>query len=284
MPIENVSDTARWVAFYRAMETERPDAVFRDPYARRLAGPEGERMVDEMPRGRTTAWAMITRTAVFDEIILEFVRRRNVDLVLNLAAGLDARPWRLALPPSLRWVDVDLPAMLAYKARIMGDAQPACRYEALPVDLVNANERAAVFSRLGSEASTALVVTEGLLIYLTDEQVAALASELHAQRSFRWWLIDLASPRLLKIMAKSWGKKLAQANAPFRFAPPNGTDFFRPYGWRELSYRSAVEEARRLRREMRLMWLWRLLTRISPAEQQEQVRRMSGFVVLERTD
>ena len=98
MPIENVSDTARWVAFYRAMETERPDAVFRDPYARRLAGPEGERMVDEMPRGRTTAWAMITRTAVFDEIILDFVRQQQIDLVLNLAAGLDARPWRLALP------------------------------------------------------------------------------------------------------------------------------------------------------------------------------------------
>jgi len=86
------------------------------------------------------------------------------------------------------------------------------------------------------------------------------------------------------MMARSWGKRLAAANAPFRFAPPNGTDFFRSYGWRELSYRSAIEEARRLRREMRMMWLWRFLARISPAAQQEQVRRMSGFVVLERTD
>src|SRR5512138_406938 len=112
MPIEHVSDTARWVAYYRAMETDRAAAIFRDPYARQLAGPEGKRIVDEMPRGRATSWAMLTRTAVFDEIILDLVRRQKVDLVLNLAAGLDARPWRLPLPPSLRWADVDLPAML----------------------------------------------------------------------------------------------------------------------------------------------------------------------------
>jgi len=282
MPIEHVSDTARWVAFYRAMETERRDALFKDPYARRLAGPEGERIVKEMPRGRSTAWAMITRTAVFDEIILDFVRTRGVDLVLNLAAGLDARPWRLPLPPTLRWVDVDLPAMLDYKARMMDDAKPVCRYEALRANLVDAGERAAVFRQLGSEASTVFVVTEGLLIYLTDEQVAALASELHTQQSFRWWLFDLASPRLLAMLSKSWGKTLERGNAPFRFAPPNGTAFFQRYGWRELSYRSALEEAQRLRREMRMMWLWRFLSRISPPEQQEQVRRMSGYVVLER--
>lgn len=284
MPIENVSDTARWVAYYRAMETDRPDARFRDPYARRLAGPEGKRIVDEMPRGKATAWAMVTRTFVFDEIILDVVRNRNADLVLNLAAGLDARPWRLALPPSLRWVDVDLPPMLEYKTSNMRDAQPVCRYEAIPTDLVNASEREAVFSRVAARASAALVIAEGLLIYLTDEQVAGLARELHRQTSFRWWLIDLASPRLLQILQKSWGRTLAKGNAPFRFAPPNGTDFFRPLGWREVTYRSALEEAHRIGREMPMMWFWRLLSRLSPPEKREEARRISGYVLFERVD
>jgi methyltransferase (TIGR00027 family) len=282
MPIENVSDTARWVAFYRAMETERPDALFRDPYARALAGPEGERIVKEMPRGRASSWAMITRTVVFDEIILDVVRRHDIDMVLNLAAGLDARPWRLKLPASLRWVDVDLPAMLEYKASHMRNVPPVCQYAAVPANLVDAGERAAVFGRLGSEATEALVVTEGLLIYLTDAQVAALATELHTQQSFRWWLLDLASPDLLKLLARSWGKTLERGNAPFKFAPPNGTDFFRDLGWREVSYRSAMEEAQRIDREMPMMWLWRLLGRISSPERREGARRMSGFVLLER--
>jgi methyltransferase (TIGR00027 family) len=264
------------------METERPDALFRDPYARALAGPEGERIVKEMPRGRASSWAMITRTVVFDEIILDVVRRHDIDMVLNLAAGLDARPWRLELPASLRWVDVDLPAMLDYKASHMRNVPPVCQYAAVPANLVDAGERAAVFGRLGPEVTEALVVTEGLLIYLTDEQVAALATELHTQQSFRWWLLDLASPDLLKLLARSWGKTLEKGNAPFKFAPPNGTDFFRDLGWREVSYRSAMEEAQRIDREMPMMWLWRLLGRISSPERREGARRMSGFVLLER--
>src|SRR5438270_7056483 len=110
--IEHISDTAKWVAVYRAMETERPDAIFRDPFAARLAGEKGQAIVDAMKSGRAMAWAMIVRTAVFDEIILERVRNGNADVVLNLAAGLDARPWRLPLPPTLRWIDVDLPGIL----------------------------------------------------------------------------------------------------------------------------------------------------------------------------
>ena len=75
------------------------------------------------------SWAMIVRTAVLDEIIMQHVPG-GVDLVVNLAAGLDARPWRLALPTTLRWVDVDLPDILRYKTGTLRDAAPVCRYEA----------------------------------------------------------------------------------------------------------------------------------------------------------
>lgn len=96
MTIENVSDTARWVAVYRAMETARPDAIFRDPYADRLAGEQGRKIVAEMKSARQMAWAMIVRTAVMDELIISRVTQGGVDTVLNLAAGLDARAWRCA--------------------------------------------------------------------------------------------------------------------------------------------------------------------------------------------
>ncbi|HET7599444.1 MAG TPA: class I SAM-dependent methyltransferase [Gemmatimonadales bacterium] len=283
MTIENISDTARWVAVYRAMETDRPDALFRDPFARRLAGERGEAIVRQMKRGRASAWAMIVRTAVFDEIILKTIERGRVDLVVNLAAGLDARPWRLPLPPALKWVDVDLPAILAYKTEMLRQERPVCRYEAVPADLTDAAARRALFGRLGAESANALVLSEGLLIYLAAEQVTELARDLHAQPSFRWWLIDLASPRLLKMMQRQWGKSLSRGNAPFRFAPAEGTGFFEPSGWRELEFRSTVEEAHRLRREMRSMWIWRLVGRFS-ARQREEGRKMSAYVLLERRD
>ncbi|HMC32560.1 MAG TPA: class I SAM-dependent methyltransferase [Candidatus Angelobacter sp.] len=49
--LRNISDTALWVAIYRARETERPDALFRDPFARKLAGARGEQIAQEMQLG-----------------------------------------------------------------------------------------------------------------------------------------------------------------------------------------------------------------------------------------
>lgn len=282
MAIENISDTARWVAVYRAMESERPDALFNDPFARKLAGAKGDEIVRTMKDGTTMAWAMIVRTQVFDEIIMAEVGTDGIDLVLNLAAGLDARPWRLDLPPTLNWVDVDLPEILRYKLETLADAKPKCAYEAVEADLTDTEVRRALFARLGAHSKRTLVVTEGLLVYLTDADVTALATGLHATPSFTRWVIDLASPRLLKMMTKSWGKAVESGNAPFRFAPPNGTDFFRELGWEERAYHSTMEEAERLDREMKMMWLWRFIGRFYPARMREEFRRMSGTVVLER--
>ncbi len=115
--IQNVSDTARWVAMYRAYETERPDAHFHDPFARRLAGPDGEAIMRSVPGGMRTSWPMVVRTVAIDGFITRAVNDDGVDTVLNLAAGLDARPWRMELPASLHWIDVDLPEILGYKQR-----------------------------------------------------------------------------------------------------------------------------------------------------------------------
>ena len=280
--IENVSDTARWVAVYRAMETARPDAIFRDPFAARLAGERGEAIVRTMRRGRATAWAMIVRTAVFDEIILDHVNGGGVDLVLNLAAGLDARAWRLPLPPALRWVDVDLPGILDYKLQMLREERPVCRYDAIRLDLRDAERRQALFAQIGAESARVLVVSEGLLIYLEPEQVGGLARDLHAPPTFRWWLIDIASPRLLKMMKKYWGRNLEAGNAPFQFGPAEGTKFFEPYGWREAQFRSTIDEAHRLRREMPMMWLWRGLAKLRSRAARQEMIRFSGYPLLER--
>jgi len=284
MAIEHISDTARWVAYYRAMETERPDAIFRDPFARRLAGLRGEEIVDTMKRGRQMAWAMIVRTKSFDEIILSCIRDKGVDTVLNLAAGLDARPWRLDLPPTLRWVDVDLPDILKYKTEALKGDKTSCAYEAVAADMTDADARRTLFMRVGALGKNVLVVTEGLLIYLTAKEVGDLATDLAQQPTFYLWLIDIASPRLLKIMERSWGKAVKAGNAPFKFAPAEGTDFYRPFGWREAEFRASMEEAHRMDREMKGMGFWRFLMRFYPKKLREEFRKMSGIVLLERND
>lgn len=280
--IRNVSDTARWVAFYRAMESERPDAIFRDPYARRLAGEQGEAIVQSMKGGRSMAWPMIVRTAVMDEIILRSIAHDGIDAVLNLAAGLDARPWRLPLPASLLWVDVDMPVMLDHKEAVLQGEHPKCRYEGIRLDLSNEPGRRALFQRISGQAQRVLVITEGLLVYLTPEAVAGLATDLHQPPNFALWLTDLASPALLKMLAKNWGHRLSAGNAPMLFGPAESTQFFEPYGWREQEYRATFEESFRLKRTMKGARFWRLLGKLASKKKQEGFKRFAGIVLLER--
>src|SRR3989449_6226747 len=196
--IQHVSDTARWVALYRAMESERPDALFHDPYARRLAGARGEQILASMPKGRTWAWAMLVRTAVMDERIPGAIERAGVETGLNLAAGLDTRPYRLPLAPSLRWVEVDFPDVIAYKKEQLAGERPACALEQVGVDLTDPTRRGALFAQIGGAARRGLVVSEGLLVYFTREEGAAPAGGLPAPSSVAWGVVGLAAPRALQ--------------------------------------------------------------------------------------
>jgi methyltransferase (TIGR00027 family) len=278
--IRNVSDTAHWVAVYRAMETDRRSPIFRDPYARRLAGPRGEAIVRTMPRGRAWAWPMIVRTAVMDEIILRAVNREGVRTVANLAAGLDARPWRLDLPWKLTWYDVDLPDIQQYKREALQGETPQCQLQWVPADLADAAARTAVMTRIAESPGPALVITEGLLIYLEREQVMALATDLAATPNLKWWLLDIASPGLLKMMGRTWGK-----SAPFKFAPEEDTAFFEPAGWKEVEYRSMFEESLRLKRTMPFARFWKVVGQIMTVfnpRKREEFKRFSGIVLMER--
>ena len=280
--IANVSDTARWVAFYRAMESERADAIFHDPFARRLAGEQGKAIVASMPKGRQMAWPMIVRTAVMDEIVLRSIAQEGIDAVLNLAAGLDARPWRLPLPARLLWVDVDMPVMLDHKEATLQGEHPQCRYEGVRLDLSDEPGRRTLFRRVASQAERVLMITEGLLVYLTSEAVAGLATDLYEQPNFALWLTDLASPALLKWLSRTWGHRLAAGNAPMRFAPAESSRFFEAYGWREREYRATFEESIKLNRSMKGARFWRLLGRLYPKKKQEEFKRFAGIVLLER--
>jgi methyltransferase (TIGR00027 family) len=276
--IRNISDTARWVAVYRARETDRPDAVFRDPFARRLAGERGEQIANSMPLGHDNEWSMVTRTYVIDQFVAEQVRQ-GVDMVINLAAGLDSRPYRMQLPPTLRWVEVDLPEILDYKENILRGEKPVCSLERFRLDLSDLEARRALFAQLGSKAKHALVITEGLIIYLTPDDVAALARDLAAPPSFRSWVLDIASPGLLRMLMKRMAAQLQQA-APFKFAPAEGTDFFLRYGWRPADVRSLLKNAARLKR---LPLFLRLIALLPESESSRRNRPWSGICLLSKS-
>jgi methyltransferase (TIGR00027 family) len=245
--IRDISDTARWVAVYRARESEREDAVFRDPFARALAGERGERIAISVKFTEANAWSFIARTYLFDRFVTRLVAH-GADMVVNLAAGLDTRPYRMDLPASLRWVEVDLPDILDYKEEILADAKPVCDLERVRLDLSNEDGRRGLFADLGRRAKHVVVIAEGLVIYLMRDAVGELARDLAGPPSFQHWVLDLASPGLLQMMKQSAGSAMNDAGAPFLFAPPEGPPFFTAHGWRPAEVRSLLKTAAKLGR------------------------------------
>jgi methyltransferase (TIGR00027 family) len=279
MYVETISDTARWIAYLRAVESERPDALFRDIYSRKLAGVAGEAIAQHLGSIEMISEGIAVRTALLDRLILEWVNREEVDLVLNIGAGFDTRPWRLELPAKLHWLDVDLPPILDHKAEVLRERGTSCQYEALPADMVDASQRAAVLAAF-PDAHRVLVVTEGLLVYLKPIQVRGLAEDLWNRPSCRWWLTDLVGPRALQHLRQVWSAKL-RADV-FHFAPADSGRFFGKLGWQEHTFHSSHDEARRLNRAPHIPWLARLVTMLSTASVREEFRRLSGIAVMAR--
>ncbi len=245
--VENISDTARWVAIFRAEETERPDAIFKDPYARILAGEKGEQIANRIEFSKKNSWTFVARTFLFDEYINQHVAE-GYDMIVNLAAGLDTRPYRMQLPPTLQWIEVDLPEILAYKKAILEKEKPVCKFESVSLDLADRKARIELFKQLGKRSTKALIVSEGLIIYLNPREVGELASDLHEEKSFHRWIFDLASPIVLEMAKKEMGPHLIEGNAIFQFGPEEGEDFFIPFGWNPIESKSKLKTAAKLNR------------------------------------
>jgi methyltransferase (TIGR00027 family) len=280
--IHDVTDTALWVATYRAMESERPDAIFNDPYAAKLSGEKGRKIAEAMhkrvPTMKYTSWSVVIRTYIIDNYIKELLAQ-GVDTVVNLGAGLDARPYRMDLPKSLRWIEVDYPSIIERKQKILAEDQPKCQLERVSMDLADRPLRQKFFRDLNASAKKIVVLTEGVVPYLTEEQTATLAEDLKAQSHFNYWIVDYFSPRVYKYM-QSAQRKNQMKNAPVVFYPQDWFGFFKSNGWVPKEIRYQTVESIKLGRKTPNPWWAKMLSFLMPAAQREEMKKFTGFVLL----
>jgi len=279
--VNNIMDTARWVAWFRALETQRSDAHFKDPFAKVLAGEEGRRIAELMPHGQSGAWSMVVRTCLIDELIQKALES-GVDTILNLAAGLDTRPYRMFLPGNLRWIEVDLPGILEHKSKVLEAVIPHCHYEMIKMDLSDVSARRELFVRISRQSKKVLVITEGLLIYLPEADVTGLARDLAAQPNFDFWITDIIRPLILRRAQRSYDQMLTKVGARMVFGPKDGPKFFESAGWGQSIFRSVVIEARRLNRRPRAANIKRLILNFMPERLREEIFNGAGVALLER--
>lgn len=253
--ITHVSDMALMVAACRAAESELEDGFVRDPFAARLAGERGKAILNAMPYANIARMGLSIRARFVDELLLEALATDSIATVLSIGCGLDTRPWRVDLPPDLRWIEIDFADMLDYKEQLMSGEKPRCRREHLVVDVTDPQQRQRMYEAAGSEPS--LMITEGLLMYLPAATVDALASEARNQSNMAHWITDITT-------------------TGFRKALGGGTDTMSPI--RHVQAADALQGEQILEVLQRHGWLTTVkrsyITDVGFA--QERVRRMMG--------
>ncbi|MER6569698.1 SAM-dependent methyltransferase [Streptomyces sp. NPDC001093] len=194
-PSVGVGQTALFVAWMRQLESERPDALFRDPLAAAMLSALAEdpvladvaeviKQTHNSARGFPAYFAV--RTRFFDDEVLSAVRS-GIRQVVTLAAGVDGRTVRLELPAGTRWFEVELPEMTAFKdALIERSGLPlGCERHGVAADLREDWQSALRAAGFDPSQPTVWLV-EGLLMYLTDaagDAILAGVTELSAPGS-----------------------------------------------------------------------------------------------------
>jgi methyltransferase (TIGR00027 family) len=180
---ESVGATALGVASSRAAETRSANPLIRDPFAQVFIDAAGDgvwnwhaggelpqEVLDAEPDLPLQMQAMIdymaSRTAFFDQFFLD-ASRGGIHQAVILAAGLDARSWRLPWPDGVTVFELDQTKVLDFKASTLTEhgAEPACNRVAVPVDLRHDWPKA--LQEAGFDATAPSVWSaEGLMPYL----------------------------------------------------------------------------------------------------------------------
>ncbi len=272
--IQHITGAAPWIAACRALESSRSDALFHDPLAGRVAGERAFRIARALPDG---LWVVAIRTVAIDAFLRSAISS-GVDTIVNLGAGLDTRPYRMDLPSSLRWIEVDHPGLIERKEAQLRDEAPACSVERFGLDLTEHDARQELFDRLGATSTRALALTEGVVSYLSVDEAAALADDLRAQPSFELWVTEYLSPRRLRY----YQKHQPNQDVPVRFDPVSCEVFFTQHGWRVREIRYLGEESKRLLRPVPLPRFAKVMRPLMSQARRQQMLRDMGYAVLER--
>lgn len=280
--INTVSDTAFWVASYRAIESETANPLFQDPLAALLAGEYGNKVANSMkPIAQYAYWSVTIRTRLIDEVILKYVKQ-GYKTIINLGAGLDTRPYRLSLPQDIQWIEVDFPQVIELKNTKLHDQKPKCKLERIGFNLSNQTDRQKLFSELNNRIGPALILTEGVTPYLSEGSVRSLANDIQAQSNFKLWIAEYYSPDLYPRYQSPKFKSLL-GDSTFQFFPADWFSFFNDCGWTQKEKHYLYDEAEKHKRKFPLPWWASILrTIIGEKRMMKSIRKFSAYIIFEK--
>nr|WP_247897331.1 SAM-dependent methyltransferase [Azospirillum argentinense] len=240
-----VSLTAQWMAAARALESRRGDGrLFVDRFAHDLALPHGYELLERYKGGGVCDFIAI-RTRYFDDAVTAAAETEGIRQIVLVAAGMDTRAYRLRWPSGTSIFEIDHAELLAEKARRLAalDAASSATRVDVPADLSVAWRHRLLNAGFDPAKRTAWIV-EGLVFYLSPDQVGTLLQELRALSAIGSWLLtDMPSRTLLESpLGRPFLSALAADGVPWIFGSDEPMDFLKSTGWTSTEVRQPGEE------------------------------------------
>jgi methyltransferase (TIGR00027 family) len=249
-----VARTAMYMSLIRHYESQRPDALFHDPFAEVVvAALAGTPEIDELAAGLGVAADSFgdsldkpefryfpVRTRYFDDRLITAMGG-SIRQVVSLAGGLDGRPMRLECPPSTQWYELDLPEMVAFKRELTAGAgmTPTCTLRSVGTNLESDWYDALHEAGFDPRQPTVWLV-EGLLMYLSDESADRLLAQLTRVSAPRSELLaEHMDTRMLATRGGTIQGAVESQNSPFVSARDDLADWLAGYGWRARVHRGS---------------------------------------------
>ncbi|GGM36822.1 putative S-adenosyl-L-methionine-dependent methyltransferase [Longimycelium tulufanense] len=224
--VSSVGLTALGVAAARAVETQRAQPLVRDEFAARFV--DAVRPPTPLPTSwdelgeEDSAWRyMIDYMALRTRFLDDYFAGVGVDQVVILAAGLDARAFRLDWPSGCDLYEIDQPKVLEFKQQVVDEvgARPRCRWHPVPTDLRDDWVAALTVAGFDPARPTAWLA-EGLLAYLPGRaeeelfervhELSAPASTLAVERSGRRDTDQMQKHPMFARMAERFGVNIGE--------------------------------------------------------------------------
>ena len=228
-----LSSTARWTASVRALESQRPDALFHDPWAAALAGQEGAEWLAQRTEDKVIP--ILLRTRYFDDFLQRVTQEHATRQVVLLAAGLDTRAFRLPWPEGTEIYELDQADVLQDKEQVLAaqGAKPNCMRKVIKQDLIGPWSTALVNAGFDPQQPS-LWLLEGFLFYLENDQVQRIlqqVSEIAAPES--WLAFDIINRAILTHpLTRAWVEMQAASGAPWIGTLDDPEEFLAGLGWR----------------------------------------------------
>jgi len=224
--------TAHWAAAVRAAESSRGDQLFDDPWAAVLAGNEGKAWLAGRPAGSTIT--MTLRTRYFDDFLLRVSDEDGLKQIVLMAAGLDARAFRLSWAEGTRLFELDQGAVLDYKERILGSmsARSTCDRRAIRADLTKPWREALVANGFDLHEPSCWLL-EGFLFYLPAEIITQIIDQVTVLAAPGSWMgFDINNSDVMtSSFTKAWVDMQSELGAPWLGTLDDPESFLADRGW-----------------------------------------------------